>query len=284
MTGLRHLLRILLAAVTLSCGTAALADWAGFYRSSTPSAPRAASAGTAPRIDSAAFRSVCVNEILRAQIRHNIPNNLLLGIGLQEAGVSRGGQLTIWPWAVNAAGEGRIFDNREAALDWIRQRQSAGVNSIDVGCMQINLVWHPDAFRDTAQGFDPAVNVDYAARFLKQLHAETGDWTLAAGSYHSRNPATRDVYLASLRRNVAVANQRIDSFRELAADAPARAFSASETVANAAPEPMPEIADAEPRGFWSAALGSENSTGGQRYGIYSAQPLQPVLPHFTQSF
>ena len=41
--------------------------------------------------------------------------------------------------------------------------------------------------------FEPGRRGDYAARLLKELYAETGDWMKASGSYHSRTPehATR---------------------------------------------------------------------------------------------
>ena len=36
--------------------------------------------------------------------------------------------------------------------------------------MQISLTFHPDAFPDLNQAFDPASNADYGARFLMQLY------------------------------------------------------------------------------------------------------------------
>jgi soluble lytic murein transglycosylase-like protein len=48
--------------------------------------------------------------------------------------------------------------------------------------------------------FDPVANADYAARFLRDLHAETGDWIEAAGLYHSRTPKFRDRYAARFAR------------------------------------------------------------------------------------
>ncbi len=254
---------------------ASAAGWAGFYTPSERPAPAPArQAVPQPRapLGDAGAAGVCVAEILRAQLRHGIPGNILLGIGLQEAGTRRGGQLTIWPWAVNAAGEGRIFDSREAALDWVQARQAAGVRSIDVGCLQVNLRWHPEAFASPAQGFDPARNIDYAARFLRSLYEKTGDWRLAAGSYHSFTPEKRDIYLASLERNLRVANQRIDAFRALAARAPVAEGPAPQ-LAEAAPRPQPQPRWTGPT--WSAAL------SGGRHGIYSRTPIQPVLPVFT---
>lgn len=299
---------------------AALADWGAFYQSSTPAAPRAqaivlpdltgmhpqAGRRTFPRMSAPPFAaappvmpamplaatgdpaSICVAEILRAQARYGIPDNMLLGIGLQEAGVSRGGRLTVWPWAVNAAGEGRIFESREAAMAWVRERQAAGVQSIDVGCMQINLRWHPGAFTSLEEGFDPFINIDYAARFLVGLYAETGDWMRAGGAYHSRTPDKAGIYLSSLRRNVAVANDRIDTFRGMvgAGSGPAPEEMRPEAIPAAAygsdgmEEPQADPVMPWDHGYWS----TQQADPGGVYGIYSRERLEPVLPRFLQDF
>ncbi|WP_432254431.1 lytic transglycosylase domain-containing protein [Limimaricola sp. AA108-03] len=249
-----------------------LAGWGDFYRGSD-ALREGSTAGAAPR-GAPLEHGVCVAEILRAQLRHRIPGNLLLAIGIQEAGVTRGGQLTIWPWAVNAAGEGRLFDNREAALGWISARRAAGVESIDVGCMQINLRWHPKAFDGVAEGFDPARNVEYAARFLRGLYEEFGDWTAAAGAYHSRTPEAQQIYLASLRRNIEIANERISGFRDLAAPGQGRAAGA----ARPAPAPQSAGAIAQPgRRGWSAGSTGGGAGNGARFGIYSNAPLRPMI-------
>ena len=66
--------------------------------------------------------------------------------------------------------------------------QARGIQSIDVGCMQVNLMHHPDAFPSLDMAFDPQANAAYAARFLKELYAQTGDWTKATALYHSATP------------------------------------------------------------------------------------------------
>jgi hypothetical protein len=69
------------------------------------------------------------------------------------------------------------------------------VHLIDVGCMQVNLQFHPNAFRSLEEAFDPTANVAYAAGFLQQLGAETnGDWNLATGFYHSHTPELAAAY------------------------------------------------------------------------------------------
>ena len=238
-------------------GPLAAAGWQGFY---TPS--ERAPAGVAVSVN-----SVCVREILKAQLRHGIPGNILLGIGLQEAGIRREGMLTVWPWAVNAAGEGRVFASRESALNWVDSKRGAGVSSIDIGCMQVNLHWHPGAFASVDEGFDPAVNVDYAARFLKDLYRQTGDWETAAGSYHSFTPERRDAYLESLRRNLAAANARIEEFRALAAD-----VEPIETASRQAELPTGI--------FWTSGLSRSKQGDEGTRSLYSDQALQPVLPAF----
>jgi hypothetical protein len=216
---------------------------------------------------------VCIREILAAQTRHGIPDNLLLAIGLQEAGTRRNGHFTVWPYAVNAAGEGRLFDSRNAALDWIAERQARGIRSIDVGCMQINMRWHPDAFDSPAQGFDPRVNVDYAARFLKRLHRRTGSWMQAAGSYHSFEPEYRDTYLDRLQKNISAANARLPEFQALASASPVPAR----------PRKTPRSTSGSydrlaAKATWGAQIGGAANA---RRSLYSAHEMQPVLPQFT---
>ena len=63
--------------VVLTAGAAQAAGWQDFYRP----IPRPGS--------DLAVDAVCVREILDAQDRYDIPENILLAIGLQEAGIQR---------------------------------------------------------------------------------------------------------------------------------------------------------------------------------------------------
>ena len=93
-----------------------------------------------------------------------------------------------WPWTVNAEGQGYFYDTKAEAVAAVRAMQARGIRSIDVGCGQINLMHHPDAFPSLEQAFDPQANAAYAARFLKELFAQTGDWNKATALYHSATP------------------------------------------------------------------------------------------------
>ena len=268
MKGLRSFICTAVLGLSL-CNAAGAEGWARFY---VPTQKPV----TEPTITSDLARGdnmgICIREILAAQIRHGIPDNLLLAIGLQEAGTRRNGHFTVWPFAVNAAGIGRLFDTRAAALEWVTSRQRAGVESIDVGCMQINLRWHPDAFATADQGFDPRTNVDYAARFLKQLRKRTGDWMQAAGAYHSFEPEYRDAYLGRLKKNISAANAGLPAFLALASDTiPDR------DMPRATPESTTRNATVA-RGTWGAQLGGDATA---RTSLYSAQEIQPILPQFT---
>ena len=64
--------------------------------------------------------------------------------------------------------------------------QARGVRSIDVGCMQINLMYHPAAFSSLEQAFDPFSNARYAATFLRRLFEQSASWQAAAAAYHSQ--------------------------------------------------------------------------------------------------
>lgn len=140
-----------------------------------------------------ATMALCRNAAIAAADRHGVPREVMLAITQVETRTKRGGQSGPWPWTVNVAGRGDWFDSRAAALLHAQQALAGGEKSFDVGCFQLNYRWHGEHFASVDAMFDPGVSGDYAARFLKDLHAESGDWIAASGHYHSRTPvhATR---------------------------------------------------------------------------------------------
>ncbi|HQT78835.1 MAG TPA: transglycosylase SLT domain-containing protein [Rhodopila sp.] len=85
-------------------------------------------------------------------------------------------------------GTARLFDTARDAAQWTQTVSSGNRHSIDVGCFQISLLYHPDAFATLDQAFDPATNADYAARFLASLKDRLGSWPAAVAAYHSADP------------------------------------------------------------------------------------------------
>jgi len=136
-----------------------------------------------------------------------IPQGLLTAISFVESGrAGEDGQITAWPWTINVNGQGRYFDTKEEAVAATRKLIDEGQRSIDVGCMQINLRYHPNAFRTIEDAFDPALNVAYGAQFLTSLHQLQGSWSKAVERYHSADDGRREEYrekvMASWNNNV----------------------------------------------------------------------------------
>jgi F0F1-type ATP synthase membrane subunit c/vacuolar-type H+-ATPase subunit K len=131
---------------------------------------------------------LCTAAIRAAERTFDLPAGLLMAVALTETGRRIGDTLTPWPWSINAAGEGAWLEHRSAAIERTRELQADGVESIDVGCMQVNLKWHDAAFDSLESAFDPRTNVAYAARHLTELRAQSRDWLEAAGRYHSADP------------------------------------------------------------------------------------------------
>ncbi|HTI79835.1 MAG TPA: lytic transglycosylase domain-containing protein [Acetobacteraceae bacterium] len=150
-----------------------------------PAAPSAASPGLFCRVAVAA-----------AERANGIPAHLLAAISRVESGrhdpVTDG--VHPWPWTANAEGQGYFFDTKAQAVAAVRDMQARGVRSIDVGCGQVNLMHHPDAFPSLDVAFDPQANAAFAGKFLKELFDQTGDWTRAVSLYHSATPGIGDEY------------------------------------------------------------------------------------------
>lgn len=145
----------------------------------------------------------CTHQITRSERKYGIPQRLLGAVGATETGqYHKGLGVKIpWPWSINVEGKPYFFDNKAQAVAAVQKFQARGIKSIDVGCMQINLHHHPDAFANLNQAFEPSFNVDYAARFLRSHYDEAGSWKTAVGRYHSRTPSYATRYIALVYGN-----------------------------------------------------------------------------------
>jgi hypothetical protein len=125
-----------------------------------------------------------------AERGHRLPAGLLAAIGLVESGrADPTGHVAPWPWTIDAAGAGAFLPSAAAAVAAVRTLHEQGERNIDVGCFQVNLGQHPDAFASLEAAFDPQTNADYAASFLSALRLRTGSWGEAVAAYHSADPA-----------------------------------------------------------------------------------------------
>lgn len=123
----------------------------------------------------------CESEMARAAQIHGIPLGILYAVGLTETG-RRG---ALYPYALGAEGQTVFAKNLDDAVANFEAMRHRGVKLIDLGCMQINHYFHGDKFDSVRAMFDPAKNVDYAARFLKALKAREGSWTMAVARYNA---------------------------------------------------------------------------------------------------
>ncbi|MBM3568067.1 MAG: lytic transglycosylase domain-containing protein [Alphaproteobacteria bacterium] len=256
----------------------------------------------------------CRVAIMRAERAHRIPADLMHAISLVESGrYDRGRQAKIaWPWTINAEGQGRFFATKAEAIEAVDALQARGVRSIDVGCMQVNLMYHRDAFDSLEEAFDPVINASYAARFLIQLKDETGGWPAAVQRYHSAKPEKGGPYrvkvdrewreerlrLAEERQRDAVQWSRVKRAEALSAGLVARGLKSRDADSNmhlaqydgeAAPPPAPAAAPAsQPRsaaaysykpGNVAVARYLSNSGGGQG-PRGQVRPLHGAEPRF----
>jgi hypothetical protein len=105
----------------------------------------------------------------------------------------------IWPWTVNAEGNGFYQPSKIAAVGMVRSLQQRGVRSIDVGCFQVDLFYHPYAFVSLEEAFDPNANARAAARILSLGRLSSTGWDGAIAAYHSAVPLIGAVYLQKVR-------------------------------------------------------------------------------------
>ncbi|BCI67590.1 transglycosylase SLT domain-containing protein [Acetobacter aceti] len=115
----------------------------------------------------------------------DIPQGLLVAIARVESNNQ--------PLAVNVNGLTVSFSRQELAVDAVKTMLKSGAFGsrphVDIGCFQINLGWHSDAFPSIEAGFDPVTNGLAAGLFLREIHAKTGNWHEAVARYHAASQA-----------------------------------------------------------------------------------------------
>ena len=122
----------------------------------------------------------------KVEKEENLPKHLLSSISRVEAGRKlSNGNVRGWPWTLNHSGKGLFFETKEQALKYLRNAVNNGSTNIDVGCMQLNYKWHKIAFSTLSEMMDPNFNVQYAAKFAKELFARHGNWEDVIKHYHS---------------------------------------------------------------------------------------------------
>ena len=147
--------------------------------------------------------ALCSVAAKEAGIEYGVNFDLLQTISAVESGRwdNLQNRYVAWPWTVNVKGKGYYYASKEDAIRAVQKFQSQGIESIDVGCMQINLKYHGEAFSSLDDAIDPLKNVKYSAKFLRSLYSRHGhSWKKAAKRYHSANPEKGEAYTKRLER------------------------------------------------------------------------------------
>jgi Transglycosylase SLT domain len=145
---------------------------------------------------------LCAALARQAERTEGIPSGLVEAVALAESGrwFADDGTTRPWPWTITAGSDSFFLSSKPEALRKVHELRSQGRSNIDVGCMQINLGYHGDAFASVADALEPAANVAYGAQFLKKLQAETQSWARATARYHSRHPQRGQAYREKVYR------------------------------------------------------------------------------------
>ncbi len=137
----------------------------------------------------------CIIASKKYESIYKIPDNLLVSVALTESGRRiKNREFISWPWTINRKGQGKFFDNKNSVVNYVKKYVKNGKKNIDLGCMQVNYMYHPNAFKNFNDAFDPDKNVEWAAKMLNSLHAKFGSWESAVGYYHSYRKKKREKY------------------------------------------------------------------------------------------
>ncbi|USG61889.1 transglycosylase SLT domain-containing protein [Sneathiella marina] len=149
--------------------------------------------------NSVEYEETCRVAVEKAEKENRLPKRLLSAISLTETGRwhAKRQEIIAWPWTVYAEGRGRYLPNKAAAIEEVKTLKAKGVKNIDVGCMQVNLHFHPKAFENLNAAFDPNRNTKYAAELLASLRQRDRSWTKAIAYYHSK---TKKFYIPYRRK------------------------------------------------------------------------------------
>ncbi len=141
----------------------------------------------------------CFTFVSKYEKKYKLPKKSLLAIVLNETGRKYSNSknfleaMRSWPWAVRAndSNQSYYFVSKQEAVAFITKQLSRGNTNLDVGCAQINLKYHRDAFDSIHQAIEPEINIHYAAYLVAGHYHNSGrSWYKSIAYYHSK---TKDI-------------------------------------------------------------------------------------------
>jgi len=142
----------------------------------------------------------CLPELAAAETRYHVPEGLLLSMALVESGRRDPitGLFAPWPWTIQVLGQSHFYETPGDAAREAMGFLQGGNGFVDVGCLQVDLFHHPDAFHSLDAAFNPTTNIDYAAHYLAGLAQSHGSWLEAVAAYNAGDPSDGIAYLAKV--------------------------------------------------------------------------------------
>jgi len=115
--------------------------------------------------------------ISKAERVYKIPPGLLSAIAQVESSNRA--------YAINIAGNSIYAKSLSEAKRIAQKKINSGVNNMDLGIMQLNWRWHGSRFANIEEMLQSEKNIEYAAKLLKSLYLQHGNWQKAIRYYHS---------------------------------------------------------------------------------------------------
>lgn len=131
-----------------------------------------------------------------AASKYGVEKELLYAIALAESKKAAGSEsMRPWPWALNIEGKGYLFETREEAETELNNAIAAGIKSIDVGPMQVNLLWNGFRVERPEDLFDIQTSAMVGAAILSEaMLSSPNDKTIGVGRYHNWDADKARVY------------------------------------------------------------------------------------------
>ncbi len=158
------------------------------------------------------IEQACDAAAARAERNSGVPAGVLAAVGTVESGRGHGPWgAAPWPWTINAAGRGSHYGTKSDAIAAVFALMARGYPMIDIGCFQIDILYHAGVFRSLDEAFDPERNAEEAARILVAEHARGAEWATAVARYHSANPEQGRPYLERVRAALSASRVRANT-------------------------------------------------------------------------
>lgn len=121
--------------------------------------------------------TVLYHAIKKTSEKYNIPQELLLAIGIKES--------NLWPWALNYNKQSYRFSTKEELIDFLYNNKISWNHSFDIGTMQINSQWAKEFNFNIEYILDINNNMDFAGKLLRDSFNRYGDSLRSISTYNT---------------------------------------------------------------------------------------------------